>query len=734
MDCSSPLSSPPASSVLGGYESDRHLDDSVDDNINVNIDVELDVDHNIDRDVQRTDYHYGRDRAPLVVRHEASSEIDLVLTSPRASPPPPVLPQTAAHKRPRPRKSPIPPSASSKSASPVPLPQIEVAADSAEVAAEIAPESATEATTDPVAATVAEPSEETATEIVVGPVAEPLVEAAAEPVTQVDGAQDEQLGGEDARHKAEEPDNAIVVGEANSSPHYTANTFAVTVADAVARSPSPSRPTKSKEGQQRGGKTDKQKQETTKTAGTEEPPVQRSRARPSKESKPAARTPGKAASKPDVVVDEDDERDDEDRPKTEAQKEANTEPAAETMPAVTTTRSGRRVVQKHYGDDSSPPSAKMPIKTKATAKTTAKTPTRPLAKSAGKVKASPANSAAAAVMRRRKQAAARWQTDFVLANTKSPLINFDLRTLLCQPEAWDALDPEEQQEMLSLLPPSAVVVDGRPDIPSLKNDNNFRHDCARYRSDLEAGFYNKQWLEEAFEAHAMRTEGFFDTYVLDTFESSWGVQVPEELKREQRKEEKKKIEAKDIPKTSLKRSRRPSKAEEAKNDGSDGADTAIEAKTTNQSTEQDETQPAEATIETDRSPTRQKQGNDNKDEDIMNSKEVEGEAQGQGEETHARFVLVLGSPVREEGKTTDEPVEPVKPVEPMVKDKSEVTVDTVEDAPTIPTKRKASVDIADAVDVPMRSRKRLTLSIGIAGEAQGQDDSPSLEESIKVAQ
>lgn len=159
----------------------------------------------------------------------------------------------------------------------------------------------------------------------------------------------------------------------------------------------------------------------------------------------------------------------------------------------------------------------------------------------------------AAVLRRRKVDAARWKTDFVLSNSRSPLSNFDLRALLCQPEAWTALSADEQKEVLALFPPEtkSIVVDAatgeaRPDIPSLKNDDNFRHDCARFRSDLQGGFFDRHWLESAFEAHMMRREGFFDAYVVKEFESSWGVQVPDkykpvamrtDAKAEQKKEE-----------------------------------------------------------------------------------------------------------------------------------------------------------------------------------------------------
>lgn len=189
---------------------------------------------------------------------------------------------------------------------------------------------------------------------------------------------------------------------------------------------------------------------------------------------------------------------------------------------VTVTRSGRKVKRRQSNDMD------------GIASQQTQQPQRLSAGGDSPVKPSPS---AALVERRRKLDAARWKADFVLSSGKSPLANFDIRTLLCQPEAWTALDASEQREVLALFPGAGAVsildpgtADARPDVLSLKNDDNFRHDCARYRSDLGAGFHDKVWLEEAFEAHAMRRAGFFDAYVVEEFEDSWGVEVPEELR------------------------------------------------------------------------------------------------------------------------------------------------------------------------------------------------------------
>ncbi len=64
---------------------------------------------------------------------------------------------------------------------------------------------------------------------------------------------------------------------------------------------------------------------------------------------------------------------------------------------------------------------------------------------------------------------------------------------------------------------------------SLMNDDNFHHDCARYVEDLQNGFHDKEWLEQAFEAHEMRNAGVFDEFLMRRFEKDWDVRLPDDL-------------------------------------------------------------------------------------------------------------------------------------------------------------------------------------------------------------
>ncbi|EPE02297.1 proline-rich early nodulin-like protein [Ophiostoma piceae UAMH 11346] len=224
-----------------------------------------------------------------------------------------------------------------------------------------------------------------------------------------------------------------------------------------------------------------------------------------------------------------------------------------TNEACKTTRSGRQVVRpKNVQQDltPSPPSTKA----KASAKIS-KTASKLLGKASTTISAvanaatnalSPTTAASptvtTAVMRRRKAEAARWKTGFLLTDARSPLNKFDLRSILLRPETWDALSLEDQTEVLALFPSMANVSNpgtdmARPNISSLINDNNFRHDCARYQNDLADGFFEREWLAEAFEAHAMRNSGVFDEHVINEFETAWGVTVPETLRRSTKKED-----------------------------------------------------------------------------------------------------------------------------------------------------------------------------------------------------
>ncbi|EFQ27860.1 uncharacterized protein GLRG_03004 [Colletotrichum graminicola M1.001] len=126
----------------------------------------------------------------------------------------------------------------------------------------------------------------------------------------------------------------------------------------------------------------------------------------------------------------------------------------------------------------------------------------------------------------------KWTTQKLLTDPKSPLANADLRTILCQPAAWDILSKEERAEIIALFPPGTRILDpdtenARLDLDSLRNDNNFRHDCATYTDNIAMGKHDPEWLEQAFAARERRRAGDFDSYLKQKFEDEWSCELPE---------------------------------------------------------------------------------------------------------------------------------------------------------------------------------------------------------------
>lgn len=106
----------------------------------------------------------------------------------------------------------------------------------------------------------------------------------------------------------------------------------------------------------------------------------------------------------------------------------------------------------------------------------------------------------------------------------------DRQAILQHPLAWDVLDPAERTLILSRFPDDTHIVESdtagrRPDLGSLLNDNNFRHDCARYAEGISNGWHDEQWLWEAWEAHERRAGGEFDEVLDRAFEDDWGVKL-----------------------------------------------------------------------------------------------------------------------------------------------------------------------------------------------------------------
>ncbi|KAK7750599.1 hypothetical protein SLS62_007446 [Diatrype stigma] len=119
----------------------------------------------------------------------------------------------------------------------------------------------------------------------------------------------------------------------------------------------------------------------------------------------------------------------------------------------------------------------------------------------------------------------------MLTNTRSPLVNARLRDLLCSSRAWDLLSPEERKRVLAKFPDQREILDAgteeaRPNVAALRNNNNFRHDIARYQDNLGKGKHDPEWIRQAQDAHRKRESGMYTEYLASRFEEDWGMQMP----------------------------------------------------------------------------------------------------------------------------------------------------------------------------------------------------------------
>ncbi len=146
----------------------------------------------------------------------------------------------------------------------------------------------------------------------------------------------------------------------------------------------------------------------------------------------------------------------------------------------------------------------------------------------------------------------KWETPFVFTDPKSPLANADLRVssflsrtlrqddvnnilqaILLLPGAWGVLTEEEKKSILAKFPDDSHIIgagtaDARPNVQSLRNDDNFRHDCARYCENIEQGRHDDEWLNQAWVAHEMHRVGEFDDYLRQKFEEDWDTKLPDD--------------------------------------------------------------------------------------------------------------------------------------------------------------------------------------------------------------
>ncbi|KAI0550833.1 Asx homology domain-containing protein [Xylaria curta] len=133
-----------------------------------------------------------------------------------------------------------------------------------------------------------------------------------------------------------------------------------------------------------------------------------------------------------------------------------------------------------------------------------------------------------------RKSRSKWDTpDEMLTDPNAPLAKANLRELLCSPKAWDILTQEEREKILAKFPDDVEILDpdtpdARPDIAALRNNNNFRHDVARYQEGLSKGFHDPEWIQQAQAAHRSREMGFYDEFMATDFEERWGMPMPQQ--------------------------------------------------------------------------------------------------------------------------------------------------------------------------------------------------------------
>ncbi|KAH7033341.1 Asx homology domain-containing protein [Microdochium trichocladiopsis] len=129
----------------------------------------------------------------------------------------------------------------------------------------------------------------------------------------------------------------------------------------------------------------------------------------------------------------------------------------------------------------------------------------------------------------RRKSRSKWDNPIeMLTNQRSPLGTAMLRDLLCTPRAWDILSDEEKKQVLKEFPLEADILDfgtdrARPNIVSLRNNNNFRHDISRYQENLREGRHDPEWISQAQAAHRKRGLGLYDEFLASKFEEDWGI-------------------------------------------------------------------------------------------------------------------------------------------------------------------------------------------------------------------
>jgi Asx homology domain len=116
--------------------------------------------------------------------------------------------------------------------------------------------------------------------------------------------------------------------------------------------------------------------------------------------------------------------------------------------------------------------------------------------------------------------------------TDSPILHTDIQLLFAATiRAWSTVPEDRKRELVDVFPPAYRVYDlddeGKLKCPIstsfAANDSVVKRGVARFKRDIEDGFYLKRWQEEGRRAMRERVQGQFDEYIKQHAEDSFGI-------------------------------------------------------------------------------------------------------------------------------------------------------------------------------------------------------------------
>lgn len=115
--------------------------------------------------------------------------------------------------------------------------------------------------------------------------------------------------------------------------------------------------------------------------------------------------------------------------------------------------------------------------------------------------------------------------------TNSPILKEDIQSLLAATvRTWSSLTEDKKRSLIDNFPPAYRIYhtaeSDKLQCPITEdfaaNDSIIKRDVARFKRDVEAGFYAKKWQDDGRKAMRERAEGQFDEYIKQHAEDSFG--------------------------------------------------------------------------------------------------------------------------------------------------------------------------------------------------------------------